>query len=315
MTYIDGAWIPQKNSDCPIIERVKTSDGWVSQSGFRFLRAGVVKSTLPPDIYRFIRTDQGMFFEKQFFPTDIAASLPGLPSALILDQIKMFWEKAQVYKDHGLLHKRGILLYGSPGCGKTSIIRLLCNDILDLGGIVFTIDDFELAGSFISEFRSVEPNRPVMTIMEDIEGFFDGSAGTVQLKAALSFLDGQDQTNNVVNLATTNEPEKLADRFIKRPGRFDLIIGIHAPGTETRDAYLRHVDPSLSDEIRTRIVEKTEGLPLAYLREVMSSHVCLGVSLEDTLVRLKHDASKKVLKNKEDGQFGFTVGYDFKRTK
>ena len=144
------------------------------------------------------------------------------------------------------------------------------------------------------------------------QGFFDGTAGPTELKQALSFLDGQDQTNKVVHLATTNEPEKLADRFIKRPGRFDLVIGIHNPTSETRRAYLQHVSPNLETEILDELVEKSEGLSLAYLRELISTYVCLEIPLKETIERLKHDSGKKGLKNKEDRTMGFTVGYKSK---
>lgn len=308
MPYIDGVWT---SADRPELEVKKTGvQGWASQTGFRYQRAGLVSTTLPTGIYGFLKNDHGIFFESRIFPTDNAISLPGLPSDYILDQIKLFWEKGDEYRKHGLIHKRGILLYGQPGSGKTSLIRLLCNEILKRDGVVFLIDDFEMAASCVSEFRSAEPDRIILTVQEDIEGFFDGSAGPDQLKAALSFLDGEDQTNNVVHLATTNEPEKLADRFIKRPGRFDLVIGLHSPTEDTRRAYLRHVDPNLDESILEELVKKSDGLSLAYLRELISTYVCLGIPLEDTLKRLRSDSQRKGLKNKKDNRVGFTVGYD-----
>jgi len=309
MPYIDGIWVAESTVENRLIVKYNAAPGWTSQAGFRFARAGFVNEKLPSGIYRFVKGDDGLFFEKQTFPTDAAVSLPGLPSEYILNQMKLFWSKAAEYKKHSLIHKRGILMYGSPGCGKTSIVRLLCNEILDLGGIVFSIDDYTHAASFVNEFRSVEPTRMILTIQEDIESYFDGTAGADQLKGALSFLDGENQTNNIVHFATTNEPEKLADRFIKRPGRFDLVIGMHAPTEETRRAYLKHVDPMLEESILEELVSKTEGLSLAYLRELISTYVCLGIPLEDTLKRLRSDSKRKTLKNKTEEKLGFTVGY------
>ncbi len=300
--YVDGMWTTSA------LKRTTEQQGWSSQTGFRYQRAGIVTHHLPRGIYRISKSDHGIFFEKQSFPTDEAVDLPGLPIAYILKQMTLFWERADIYRKHGLIHKRGILLYGFPGCGKTSIVRLLCDEIMRRDGIIFSIDDFGLAAAGVGEFRSAEPDRLIMTIQEDIEGYFDGTAGPAQLKAALSFLDGQDQTSNVVHLATTNEPEKLADRFIKRPGRFDLVLGIHNPSAVTRRAYLKHIDANLNPPILDEMVQKTEGLSLAYMRELIATYLCLDIPLDETIARLKTDAKKKVLKNPDD-LTGFTVGY------
>jgi SpoVK/Ycf46/Vps4 family AAA+-type ATPase len=205
-------------------------------------------------------------------------------------------------------------MYGPPGCGKTSIIRLLSDEILKLGGIVFCIESFQEASEFISVFRATEPNRPILTIQEDVENVFNGSEKAEEIKAALSFLDGQDQANNIVHIATTNDPTELADKFIKRPGRFDLVIGVFAPKAETREAYLRHVAKGMIDEEKIReIVEKTEGLGLSYLRELMATNLCLNIPLDETLGRIRTNFDSKKLTNKvKEKSLGFTIGYEDK---
>lgn len=309
MPYIDGEWISSKEFK----DRNQRLDGgWTSDSGSRFKAAQVVKASLEPDIYRFEKTDQANYFVKQLFPTDDTTRLPGLPCDYILDQIKLFWSKEEEYKKFGFVHKRGILLYGEPGCGKTSIVRLLCDEVLKNEGIIFSIDNFVMASEFISIFRQVEPTRPILTVQEDIEGLFVGAEGANQIKAALSFLDGQDQVNNIVHIATTNEPGKIADRFIKRPGRFDLVIGIRPPTTETREAYFRHIVKSISEDKVKELVSKTEGLGLSYLRELASTYLCLGIPLDETLERLKLNKNTKSFKNDKinSNNLGFVMGYD-----
>ena len=194
--------------------------GWAAHSGV-FQSVDDVRVVLPPGIYRMDTGDGKKFFTPVQSPSDSPIDLPGLPSKYLLDQIKLFWSRADRYAEYNFLQKRGILLYGAPGCGKTSIINLLCQDLIGIGGVIFMIDDFEIANACIRHFRTIEPDRPIMTLMEDIEGVFKGEQGNGEIKAALSLLDGQDQVNNIVHIATTNEPEELADRFIKRrPFRF-----------------------------------------------------------------------------------------------
>jgi AAA family ATPase len=244
-------------------------------------------------------------------PWDSVVSLPGLPCDYILDQIKRFWAQRHVYEHFKFLHKRGILMYGPPGCGKTSIIRLLVEEFIQASqGIVVEVQNFREAPQCLQDLRRLEPDRPIMTVMEDIEGTFNGEQGISQVQAALSFLDGQSQLDNIVHVATTNTPENLADRFIKRPGRFDLVIGIHAPLPETRRAYLRHVcDNKIPEDKLEELVKKTEGLGLSYLRELASTHLCLDIPLDETLARLQSNFKTKKLSSKPETKMGFEVGY------
>lgn len=246
------------------------------------------------------------FFNPIPAPSDDAINLPGTPTEYILQQIKTFWSAGAKYEEYGLLRKRGILMYGPPGCGKTCIIRQLCQELYKADGVVFKIDDFRNIGKYISVFRKHEPARPIMTLMEDMEGIFVGDAGKIQEKSALSFLDGQDQIDNVVHIGTTNHPTEIADRFIRRPGRFDVVIGIHPPGQATREAYIRSLwDSKISEDIIQELVSKTDGLALSYLRELAASYLCLGIPLDETINRLRSNSKDKII-----NKTGYSIGFD-----
>lgn len=289
------------------------SKGWAGIRG-SFQSVDDVRPALPPGLYSLDLDEGKKLFTPVKSPSDQPTDLPGLPSKYLLDQIKLFWSRGDRYQKYHLLQKRGILLYGEPGTGKTCLINLLCKDLIEMGGVIFLIDDFETASSCIQHFRTVEPDRPIMTVLEDIEGIFRGDQGNREVKAALSLLDGQDQTNNIIHVATTNQPEELADRFIKRPGRFDLVIGIHAPSAETREAYMRFVTQNEIPEDKLKeLVEKTEGLSLAYLREIASTYLCLDIPVDITLERLQKNFKLKTL-GKKSTKLGFTIGYDGDKT-
>jgi SpoVK/Ycf46/Vps4 family AAA+-type ATPase len=129
-------------------------------------------------------------------------------------------------------------------------------------------------------------------------------------RALLSLLDGETQVDHIVHLATTNKPDQLEDRIVKRPGRFDLVVGLNHPVAEARKAYLLNLlKHHVSDAELNSMVEETEGLGLAHLRELVVASYCLGMDRRETLARLKTNF-KKALKVKSSREsLGFTVNF------
>jgi hypothetical protein len=251
-------------------------------------------------------------FEQLLANSDKIYELPGLPTKYVLDQVQKFWASKEGYKKYGFLQKRGFLFYGPPGCGKSSLVCLLRKMVTDMNGVVFIPVaglGFSNLSSAVSAFRALEPNRPIMTLVEDIETMLESSNGSNVAdseKAALALYDGEAQIDNVIHVATTNKPDAVADRFIRRPGRFDVVIGIHNPSRETRKMYLEEIcNGHLTAEQRESILDKTEGLSLAYMREIASTYLVLGIPLEETVARLRSQSRKKYNTNKT----GFTIGF------
>jgi SpoVK/Ycf46/Vps4 family AAA+-type ATPase len=276
-------------------------------SGFKPVASTVDK--LKAGVYYLWESAQGTIFEpsKQF--NDPVFDLPGLPNEFIRTQVDQFWKSESTYKENGFVHKRGILLYGPPGNGKTSIIASLIKRLIEDDGVVVTIGQFSIAGPALQKLKKVEPNRKLMLLMEDMDTLLSGDH-KIEEPHALSLLDGQWSVNGVVYVATTNYPELLADRFIKRPGRFDLIIGMGNPVAVTRRAYLENILPKVKPEIIEMIVAKTEGLSLSYLREIASGFLCLNIPIEESVARLKNNAASKLKSKGNGGNVGFKIGYD-----
>lgn len=284
---------------------------WSDQHG-SFFPAGATVSTIPPDIYEIVSTPAGWCLRPLTFPSDELVRLPGTPIDFILKQIGTLWKNEAKFKNIGFLHKRGILMYGAAGCGKTSIIRLLCNDLVERGGIVVFIKNVCMAEEVLKGIRMIEPERPIMCIFEDIESFMSDDGDSSQARSLLALLDGETQINHVVHLATTNKPHKLEERIIKRPGRFDLVIGLKYPVAEARKVYLKRIlKDHVSQEELDRLVASTHGLGLAHLRELVSAVYCLDLDLEDTLNRLRSNVKKtpKISKSPDEEHMGFSVNY------
>jgi energy-coupling factor transporter ATP-binding protein EcfA2 len=291
-------------------DQVENEAVWqVGEKGSAYAQVGKSIPVMPAGEY-IHETDANdrVWAKKLKTVSDNLIDLPDLPTEYILNQIKKFWSKKEEYAKYGFLQKRGILLYGPPGCGKSSIIAMLKRQIVELDGVVFGLEDFETLTSGLREFREVEPERPVMTIAEDLETYLEGSNGSNVAKsetAALALYDGENQINNVVHIATTNKPDALADRFIRRPGRFDLVIGLHAPTRNTRKAYLESIcKTGLTNEQLNDILDKTKGLSLAYMREIATTFLVLEIPLEETIKRLTKNAKQNFSERE-----GFSVGF------
>jgi hypothetical protein len=92
---------------------------WSKRNG-SYRPVGHTQDKIPAGIYEIDNDNSGWFLSKVKFPSDNLLRLPGMPIEFILNQIDTFWKREKMFKDTGLLHKRGILMYGPAGCGKTS---------------------------------------------------------------------------------------------------------------------------------------------------------------------------------------------------
>jgi energy-coupling factor transporter ATP-binding protein EcfA2 len=242
---------------------------------------------------------------KQKVNTDELYELPTEEIGIILKDLKSFWAKQSLYKQYKLMHKRGVLLYGDPGCGKSGILQLCMNHIInDLSGIVINIKDADSLRGFIeivTKFRQIEPNRPLVVIIEDIDAIAeDGQHATSQL---LNMLDGVKQIENVVYIATTNYPEKLAERITNRPSRFDRRYYISPPTPEVRMSYLKNKAGDAEGIDFDVWVKDTEGMSMSHLKELFISVFLLDKEYADAIKDLRE--LKKLPKGKKTKGVGF----------
>jgi SpoVK/Ycf46/Vps4 family AAA+-type ATPase len=217
-------------------------------------------------------------------------ALPSAEIIAILDDIECFWNRRAIYREYNFVHKRGILLYGEPGCGKSGIIQLCVKHIIEKkGGIVINIKDEEevkMFSEFISTIKAIEPERPIITILEDIDSLAgEDRYSTTKL---LNILDGIKQVDNIVYIATTNYPEKLQERITNRPSRFDRRYQVELPAADIREAYIRaKLKPADLEKIDLPVwLELTEGMSLSHLKELVISVIVMGKEFEDAIKHL-----------------------------
>lgn len=285
-----------------------------------FWAAKATYDELPPGLYRCNNAPEiGYFVDKQSIDTDSLLILPDNSSTEIVDEFKTFWTLKAEFDKRGFLHKRGVLLWGPPGSGKTSLIQILIQIIVkDMNGIVVFIDHPKIASGCLQMIRKVEPNRPLICVMEDLDALIDKHGENEYL----AMLDGEAQVDNVVYVATTNYPEKLDRRFVDRPSRFDRIRWIGMPSAAARREYLKVKEPSLEGAELEEWVEASRGFSVAHLREMIISCRCFKHPLKDVVERLEKMKARKpssddapdkeqvgiTTEKKKEAGFGFTGG-------
>jgi SpoVK/Ycf46/Vps4 family AAA+-type ATPase len=243
----------------------------------------------------------GMFmFKPVQVGSDDLMEFPDTKSGKLVAEIEEFWELKPKFKKHGFRHKRGYLLWGPPGSGKSCTVNLVIRRMVERGGVVILAGNPHVLAPNLKEFREVEPNRPLVVVWEDFDECINEHGPAV----ALSILDGDNQIDNVVFIATTNYPERLDSRFMNRPNRFDRIVKIDMPSAEARAQFLRNRAGDTNAPDGTDLIRATEGFSFAHLKELVVGVWCQGFAVDGVLERLRK--MKYVPKSSEpSGRIGF----------
>jgi hypothetical protein len=275
---------------------------WVVMPNAMYAAAGPTTEHLPVGAYCLESTPAGIFFVAKKILTDTLIDLGNSNSLRVIEGIKLFWKRKQRFIDRGILYKRGILMWGPPGSGKTATLALLVEDLIKQGGIVVLVQHPSLAVHALRQLRKIEPERPLIVVLEDVEEIINAH-GEHDL---LALLDGEHQTDNVVNIATTNYPEMLGARIINRPSRFDEVVKIGMPSAEMREQYLWHLlDSEVEKHPVAQWVRNTEGMSIAHLKELVVAVTCLEQPYEQVIARLKTMKSTPKSNMYDPGDIGF----------
>ena len=225
---------------------------------------------------------QGLQFLHKAINTDDIDILPESKSEEIIEEITQFWNLKDDFKKHGFLHKRGILVHGPQGTGKTTAVNLTIKEIIKLGGIAVFYSDPSTLTEGLNIIREVEPDRPIVVIIEDIDKSMRYGEEEV-----LAILDGESQIENVVYVATTNYIEKLPPRIINRPSRFDCVIEIGLPDENIRASYLNNKIKTTIGPDGENLVELTEGFSISHIKELIIGVYCQKKPIIEVVNKLK----------------------------
>lgn len=293
----------EENSGIDVTTMSKSN--WATSDN-NYWAIGKTCKSIPSNLYEPSYSDNIGFYLKTLTNNmDDIIDLPDSESEKLIEEIQEFTTLRESFLTHGFLYKRGILLWGPPGSGKTVTIQQLIRLFTRTGdGIAVMCGQPQLLTNVLRDFRKVEPSRQVLVIIEDLDALIE----MYRESEFLTMLDGEAQLQNVVYVATTNYPERLDNRFKDRPSRFDTIRKIGMPTEKARETYLRVKLPDIGEEELKDYVKGSDGYSIAYLRELIVLTQCFKKPLGEALDRLNTmrknmpDSAKNI---EGGGEFGF----------
>ena len=149
----------------------------------------------------------------------------------VISDIKGFLGSAKWYYERGIPYRRGYLLYGPPGSGKSSFIRALAGE-LDYNIAMLNLSERGLTDDRLNHLLTIIPRR-TLVLLEDADAAFgnrrtqtdeDGYRGAnVTFSGLLNALDGVASAEERIVFLTTNFLDRL-DSALIRPGRVDMAV-------------------------------------------------------------------------------------------
>lgn len=190
-------------------------------------------------------------------------------------------EYPEVFEQMDMQAAKGVLLYGPPGTGKTLMAKAIANEAQSN---FISIKGPELLNKYVGEsekgvrevFEKARSNAPTVVFFDEIDSIAgergtrmgDSGVGERVVSQLLTELDGLEQLEDVVVIATTNRPD-LIDSALLRPGRLDRHVHVPVPDEDARRAIL---------EVHTRNKPLADDIDLAELAAETDGYV--GADIE-----------------------------------
>jgi len=168
--------------------------------------------------------------------------------------------------------KRGLLLYGPPGVGKTHAVRYLIGQLTEVTILELSGDSLGAIAEACSVARTLQP---AMIVVEDVDliaedrGNYPGS--NPLLFQLLNEMDGLAEDTDIVFLLTTNRADVLEPALAARPGRVDQAVALDLPDAAARRQLfaLYRGDLDVDESNLDAVIDRTDGVTASFLKELL----------------------------------------------
>lgn len=232
-----------------------------------------------------------------------------------LQEIIEFLKSPAKFQKLGGKIPRGVLLLGPPGTGKTLLARAVAGEA---GAPFFSISGADFVEMFVGVgasrvrdlFEQGKKNAPCIIFIDEIDavgrhrgaGLGGGHDEREQtLNQLLIEMDGFEQNNGVIVIASTNRPDIL-DPALLRPGRFDRQVVVDRPDVKGREGILKvHTRKiPLSKDVKLEIIAKgTPGFSGADLANLVN---------EAALTAARRDADSVTMNDMDEAKDKVMMG-------
>lgn len=207
--------------------------------------------------------------------------LPAATLAAVRRQVVEVARHKQQLLAAGQHLKRGLLLYGPPGVGKTHTVRHLTSSLTDTTVIQLTGNALHLVAEACSVARALQPS---MVVIEDVDliaedrGMHPGQHPL--LFQLLNEMDGLAEDADVVFVLTTNRADLLEPALAARPGRVDQAVELTLPDAAARRQLfeLYRGDLTVDESRLDDLLERTGGVTASFLKELLRRAAVLSAA-------------------------------------
>lgn len=220
----------------------------------------------------------------------------------VQDRINQFFNKLHIYEELKITPaRRGALLYGSPGVGKSVLIQLVTEDYIKDNKtlvVIWPTDRFNPGNvkTFINSFE-YQGCEKLILVVEDIGGVETNEGARFSETSLLSLLDNVEKTFkvNTFIIATTNYPEQFLENLTNRPGRFDDLIEVGKPTAEERLQLLKFYvgnDSPPEEVVKEIMAKKYNDFSAAHMKEIVIRSKLYDLSIIEAIQQIAKDIEK-----------------------